>query len=201
MKATTLANYALESYHRFTHYNPDQDVEALLETDGENQVLAFRGTETGAKGWLDVITDLRIIPWYDSRLKGFFHAGFLKAARSIEDDIFRDLSLEQPLYITGHSYGGALATIIAARLVTVGYQPAGVMTFGSPRVGFGRAAEILKDTNFYRVVCAGDSIASVPPWPYSHHLPEYTIPSPGWSDHKIGRYIKGLQLAGDVLEI
>lgn len=39
------------------------------------------------------------------------------------------------LLITGHSLGGALATIAAFELSLIGYRVSGVFTFGSPRVG------------------------------------------------------------------
>ncbi|MGH7128824.1 MAG: alpha/beta fold hydrolase, partial [Planctomycetaceae bacterium] len=39
------------------------------------------------------------------------------------------------LFLTGHSMGGALATLAAARLDSIGAHISGVYTFGSPRVG------------------------------------------------------------------
>ena len=40
-----------------------------------------------------------------------------------------------PIVVTGHSLGGALATIAAYELAVAGYLVRGVYTFGSPRVG------------------------------------------------------------------
>lgn len=39
------------------------------------------------------------------------------------------------IWLTGHSLGAALATLVAAGLKDSGYNVAGVTTFGSPRVG------------------------------------------------------------------
>lgn len=40
-----------------------------------------------------------------------------------------------PLYVTGHSLGGALAVLAAERLTACGYPVMEVHTFGGPRVG------------------------------------------------------------------
>ena len=39
------------------------------------------------------------------------------------------------ILITGHSLGGAIATIFAADLISIGYDNTIIYTFGAPRVG------------------------------------------------------------------
>lgn len=68
------------------------------------------------------------------------------------------------LYITGHSLGGAVATLAAARLADMGVAPEQlkVITFGAPAVGneaFARAYEHKFSLN--RVVMAGDPVNTV----------------------------------------
>src|SRR3954447_21195474 len=52
---------------------------------------------------------------------------------------------DKPLFLTGHSMGGALAVLTACRLAKMGRPPAAVYTYGAPRVGD-------------RAFCAGYSI-------------------------------------------
>ncbi|MCP4020862.1 MAG: lipase family protein, partial [Desulfobacteraceae bacterium] len=67
----------------------------------------------------------------------------------------------KPLFISGHSLGGALATIAAKEL----YHKGGIAacyTFGSPRVGDAEWISSIK-TPFYRLVNAADCVTMLPP--------------------------------------
>lgn len=124
--------------------------------------LAFRGTE--ANRFEDVRADTR------ARLEpcasgGRVHAGFRDAfeivhaqlARILDDEALRDL----PLFVTGHSLGGALATLASKRL----RHPGGIAacyTFGSPRVGDDEWISTLKDP-VHRIVNAADCVSMLPP--------------------------------------
>ena len=71
---------------------------------------------------------------------------------------------ELKIYLTGHSLGGAVATLAAARLADLGVRPEQleVITFGAPAVGneaFARAYE--HKFSLTRVVMAGDPVKSV----------------------------------------
>jgi triacylglycerol lipase len=73
-----------------------------------------------------------------------------------EDDL-----KDKPLLITGHSLGGALATIATKRLK----HKAGIAacyTFGSPRVGDEEWIANIK-TPIYRLVNAADCVTMLPP--------------------------------------
>lgn len=68
------------------------------------------------------------------------------------------------LYLTGHSLGGATATLAAARLADMGVSASQlrVITFGAPAVGneaFARAYE--HKMNLTRIIIAGDPVKSV----------------------------------------
>ena len=64
-----------------------------------------------------------------------------------------------PIFITGHSLGGALATLGAAYLS--GWGPAACYTFGAPRGGNKGFSSSLQ-TPVYRVVNPGDPVPHVP---------------------------------------
>ncbi|HVF25335.1 MAG TPA: lipase family protein [Anaerolineales bacterium] len=133
----------------------------VSKDDKSYAVLAFRGTE---KNWRDIQTDI-----HARRIKtptGKIHVGFKNAFASIEPEIKKSLlGLEGiPLYITGHSLGGALATVATQILEWDSRftdQIAACYTFGSPRVGNDEYDSSIKSM-FYRVVNTTDIVTIVP---------------------------------------
>ena len=91
------------------------------------------------------------------------HQGFLDAFRSVRDQIDRYMPCGEglPIFITGHSLGGALATLGAAHLS--GWGLAACYTFGAPRVGNKGFSRSLR-TPVYRVVNPLDTVPLVPAW-------------------------------------
>lgn len=68
------------------------------------------------------------------------------------------------IYLTGHSLGGAAATLAGARLISMGVMPEQieVITFGAPAVGNAVfAAQFAGTLNLTRVVIAGDPVTGV----------------------------------------
>lgn len=121
-------------------------------------VLAFRGTEKKLKDWR---TDLRIELMEVSGKKGRIHAGFLDAYNAVSKDIQEKIEEHAgvPLFITGHSLGGALA-IVATRFLRAD-SLAACYTFGSPRVGDRELSREFR-TPIYRVVNAADGVPRIP---------------------------------------
>ena len=126
----------------------EDDINAcLVGTSEEGVILAFRGTNTPAtkdlKRWLDWINDAQIEPIAVPNMPGKVHAGFWSALDSLWVPMVAELKKQTqangkqlPLYITGHSKGGALSSLAAFRLATSeGITPTGVYTFASPHPG------------------------------------------------------------------
>jgi len=84
----------------------------------------------------------------------------------------------EPVYLTGHSLGGALATITGAVMVARGKSPAGLTTFGAPRAGFTSVGAKLSGVPSRRFVRGIDCVPSHP-WPlwgYRHVGDEVALP-------------------------
>ena len=128
-------------------------------------VLSFRGTES-TRDWMTNL-DLR----QDSVMSrnpespatvGKVHAGFNEAYLSVEAQIESALHGYEhlPLYLTGHSLGGALATL--ATWYLTGDRLAACYTFGAPRVGDDQLLNRFR-TPIYRIVNGADPVPFVPP--------------------------------------
>ena len=136
--------------------------QAILVSYGNFIVLAFRGTEAMS------IKDIRIdldAKTTQCETGGKIHSGFKEAFEEVALDIQKTLNedtlKDKPLFITGHSLGGALATIAAKKLSHKG-GIAACYTFGSPRVGNDEWIADIK-VPIYRVVNAADCVTMLPP--------------------------------------
>jgi triacylglycerol lipase len=137
-------------------------------------VVVFRGTRLQVHSVLDLAEVVVINQsdlWVDSqflprvwRAGGRVHGGFLRAFEEVSDRldaIVRGKTPRQKLWLTGHSLGGALATMAAAHVDPTILQ--GVITFGSPRVGDPAFVGCLAQERMARYVHRDDWVATVPP--------------------------------------
>ena len=159
------------------------NTQAWLGTDAGNVVVAFRGTEspTTLDGLKDILlTDalnLLVVPegrlGHDLSAAGVaarFHKGFVHAIAEIWEPLVAAVEAElkardRPLWITGHSLGGALA-LLAAWLFRRRFVPVHeVCTFGAPMIG-NRAACAAFDREFagriFRYVNGRDPVPKLP---------------------------------------
>lgn len=141
----------------------DRDgTQAILVSNNRILGLAFRGTE--ATSLKDIKADAKAnITKCDT--PGNIHAGFKEAFKKVELLIQNKLNEDEfqnmPLFITGHSLGGALATIAAKKLSHKG-GIAACYTFGAPRVGDDEWITNI-ETPIYRLVNAADCVTMLPP--------------------------------------
>ncbi len=166
---------------RIAYYRPDIVWEAIsavgfehfefFDEDGaqayifENQfdcVVVCRGTEPNE--WNDIKADVDAVSVL-AETAGRVHRGF----KSEVDHLWPRLELalkenEKPLWFAGHSLGGAMATVCAGRckLAEIPSNPAGLFTYGSPRVGNRRYINFVKIPH-YRWVNNNDIVCRVPP--------------------------------------
>lgn len=201
--------------------NDTTDTQVAIWRDSSRRrlVVAFRGTEQTK--WKDLKTDLMLVPagLNPERIGGDFkqevqvHSGFLSAYDSVRIRIislikhaigYIDDHGESPLkwhvYVTGHSLGGALATLLALELSSSQLAKRGAISvtmynFGSPRVGNKRFAEVYnqKVKDSWRVVNHRDIIPTVPRLMGYCHVAQPVYLAAG--DLKIA--LENLELLGD----
>ena len=131
-------------------------------TDGR-VIVAFRGTEHDE--WSDIFDDLKFRqePWNGS--SKLVHCGFkaaLERAWPGMAPLLHHLGQSRRVWFSGHSLGGALATLAADRYP----DTAGVCTIGSPRVGdaaFASAFNARFTGRALRYVSDTDIVTHIPP--------------------------------------
>lgn len=127
-----------------------------------NAVITCRGTEPHE--WSDIRADLNAF-WVLAETAGRAHRGFKGEVDNLWPMLETALDGHcQPLYFVGHSLGGAMATICAARclLSYIAANPQEIFTFGSPRVG-DRYYVNFVSLRHHRFVNNNDVVTRVPP--------------------------------------
>ncbi|REE66963.1 triacylglycerol lipase [Paenibacillus taihuensis] len=134
-------------------------------------VLAFRGTSSTTDWVTDMIAQQTAFKPL-SKKSVMTHRGFTEVYMSARDQIFRLLDQvpsDKPLFVTGHSLGGALATL-ASLDIAVNRKPDTIITYtyGAPRSGdpaFVRAYNAAVPISF-RIQNEFDVVPHLPPLVY-----------------------------------
>ena len=128
-----------------------------------DSVIACRGTE--AHEWNDIQADVNALTALAETV-GKVHRGFKREVDDLWPYLEEALTANtKRLWFTGHSLGGAMATICSGRclLSHIKSEPEGLFTYGSPRVGDKRYVNYT-DVNHYRWVNNNDIVTRVPPY-------------------------------------
>ncbi|KAJ7664496.1 Alpha/Beta hydrolase protein [Mycena polygramma] len=163
------------------------------DDDRQEIVVSFRGTFSLA----DAITDARflLLPFFppgfneseSSESDGIrVHRGFLKAHDDVEKGVLAIVTTQLALFprfrvvVTGHSLGGAIASLSAPLLkAALPSATVALYTFGQPRVGNAEYASWVENTlgqeNIYRTVHTRDGVPTMVPrvFKYRHFATEY----------------------------
>uniref|UniRef100_A0A915NK07 Fungal lipase-like domain-containing protein n=1 Tax=Meloidogyne floridensis TaxID=298350 RepID=A0A915NK07_9BILA len=145
-------------------------------------VLAFRGTDTFWQLTHEVIETLffqKVLSVFGHGYVAFYFDNIFTQLdkKGVTEEVITLLNEYRgyEVWITGHSLGGALAAIAAAKLVHLNRIPQDrvkLVTFGQPRTGdSGFAARMATELSFfnYRVVRARDLVVHIPPRVYEDY--------------------------------
>ncbi|MGG6293972.1 lipase family protein [Leptolyngbya sp. AN02str] len=209
------------------------DTQCAILTIDEEMVIVFRGSESSldwdtnfttrqerAEFNREVIKDEivdanekeKVYPYEGESSSGaLMHRGFVTAYFSVRDEI-HDYVKNHPgstAIVTGHSLGGALATLCAVDIqynFSKQLKAIAAYTFGSPKVGNDGFRESFnrRVPDSYRFVFGMDIVAELPRWwqgGYRHVDEEIRVGrrfslnflSARFRDHAIARYIEELK--------
>lgn len=143
----------------------NNDISCFLAVTPDFVVVSFRGTDPFRVK--NILADINALE--DKDILGEIHSGFRDALQQVGTELFKAIykyvSEGKALWITGHSLGGALATLFAARIAWKGYRVSGVYTFGQPRVGgkvFKKTYQSLLGNSHFRFINNNDVVARLP---------------------------------------
>lgn len=134
-----------------THYFSEAGTNCALIADKQQRfsVLVFRGT-CQLNNWL---TNANIGPLVKNAHRGY-ETALDKVWAPLEAALH---ATPGSVFFTGHSMGGALATLAARR-----FRPAGVYTFGAPPVGNATLETEFEQLPVYRLVNFKDVVSRLP---------------------------------------
>lgn len=171
-----------EFFQFFHGIDVTSDTQAFIVKLRGHVIVAFRGTQQ----WQDAVTDaLAVKKWVNIFPPRRIHTGFSLAYDTVRHDILNAIKTLSPprVFVTGHSLGGALATLAALDLATE--HPSTQITmynFGSPRVGDWGYAGFYNGnvSESFRVVVPADIVPKVPlggwrPFGYRHVRREHEL--------------------------
>ena len=141
----------------------DQKDEVAFDVKQKNgtTIIIIRGTANESNVQSDV--DIELVN--DARTGIYLHKGFRDASTTIMQILDEQYTVEQTVYVTGHSLGGAVAQILG-----MWYHKRGknvqIFSYGSPKV----SSQVMSggQPTHWRVVRRSDPIPFMPPWPYIH---------------------------------
>jgi hypothetical protein len=159
------------------------NTQVYVAKNDEAIVVAFRGSETpnsidGLKDWLLTnAVNYLVAPKGDSGadftsagVGALFHSGFLNALHEVWPPLLDAVNSaveekERPVWITGHSLGGALALLAAWRFNRNFIEVHQVYTFGAPMIGNEAAAKAFEQAfpnKIFRYVDDRDFVPKLP---------------------------------------
>jgi predicted lipase len=189
----------------------DTQVAILTDETTNRLYVVFRGSDKPIDWINNVQFRQQIYPYGDGNSEVRFHRGFMAAYFAIRDPLLKvvDQFRDQRIIVTGHSLGGALATIGALdlqyNLGTADNFSFSVYTYGAPRVGNLALVESFnrRVPDSHRFIYGWDVVTRVPrEWQGYSHVDQavqlgnrwtWRVLSRRFSDHSIGQYIEAIE--------
>ena len=157
--------------YKYTIYDTKTDLQGVVGViHREKRIyVAYRGTSSYSNWMSDL--EVKQIPYATyPECNCKIHTGFYQSALNVKSqtvDALMALTKKYPNYsvvITGHSYGAAVAQIMAMELLTLDYE-VDVYNYGQPRVGNQKYADFVnvKLNSYWRFTHNRDIVPHLPP--------------------------------------
>jgi triacylglycerol lipase len=189
----------------------DTQVAVLDQLNSDRLYIVFRGSDKSIDWMNNFQFRQQIYPYSDGNTEVKFHRGFMEAYFAVRQPLLEamDKFQGQQAIVTGHSLGGALATIAALDIQYNLGQKRGlrfaVHTFGAPRAGNRAMVDSYNGRipDSYRFIYGRDVVTRIPrSWQGFDHVDTAIHLGSRWTwnvlssrvrDHSIDAYIAGLE--------
>lgn len=185
---------------------------ALLHKEGsERTYVVFRGSDKSIDWMNNLQLRQQVYPYGDGNSDVKFHRGFMAAYFAVRDRLLPAVkAITSPhIVVTGHSLGGALATIAALdmqyNITSQSGQAISAYTFGAPRVGNRALVDSYnrRVPDSFRYIFGWDIVTRIPRvWQDYTHVDKEVVLGSRWtwnvlsrrfSDHAIANYVTALE--------
>jgi hypothetical protein len=136
------------------------DLSGFICKNTDSVFLVFQGTDI--KDWKTIKEDLKF--WHTRKNGVSYNDGFWDAYTQLCPEFINSIAIKDidsnllPVYITGHSLGGAIALITALNTEVF----SACYTFGAPRVCGLSGLKLAKEKNIYKFIHENDIVPSLP---------------------------------------
>ena len=164
---------------------PGSGLRVYLDHDpaAKAQWVILRGTAN----MQNVLDDLKFVGRDEHELGINVHAGFAASLQECLPWILQHLDPSRPIWVTGHSLGGAVAALLVATLDHRGFKDVFGITFGQPKFTDSHGIAKLAHLKILRIVHDEDPIPLLPPVTlegeslalYQHCGPEVIVKASG----------------------
>lgn len=136
---------------------------AVVIQDGEKAIISLCGTRSLLQLSGQIVGSSMVMDTPGEGRCGAFWAEYANRISPFLDQAIGGLPGDKPALVHGHSLGGAIATILAARYRFTGNRNvAALVTTGQPRAG-GESLNANLPASYTRIVNQGDPVPGIPP--------------------------------------
>ena len=144
------------------------NVRGFIAASEDYTLISFLGSERDYEIWQENIDASFIEGPFNQgdRVHRGFNKGIEQEIINIESKMINVGSKNAPIFLTGHSLGGAIANLAAAYLYKTNHPIHSVYTFGAPRVGCKNFRDIYNrfdNGRSFRIVNRHDIVCRIPP--------------------------------------
>lgn len=142
------------------------DTQGFVAANDQHILVAFSGSECFNDWWTNITFVSETGPFPGTKVHKGFQDALVPTLVVIASNVQKfNLRGEKEIWLTGHSLGGALASLLAAMLLADDFEVAALYTYGAPRVGDTRFEKIFNEKfqAAYRVVNQDDVVPHLPP--------------------------------------